>query len=777
MKVYAYKHSIQRAIYLLIGAVLLLGLSGTAEATDIFVTSTAESGPGTLRDALTSAADGDTIVLPAGEVFQMSTIFDDADNFMGPTATPMITLSITIEANGSRLERISGSPNFRAFAVGPSGNLTIKNAHIKGFSTNGGDGGNEGGGGGMGAGGAVYIKDGVLTVESCTFESNSAIGGNGNDFLGAGHRGGGGGLSGNGGIGIRGGGGGGGSRGDGGQGGADLSHGGGGGGGTLGGFTGEGDKSDSIFGGAGGLNCGGKGGDFPNGAGANGTCPGGGGGGGNSGAQGVISSGGNGDYGAGGGGSGFTGGGNGGAGGFGGGGGYGYNIGGNGGFGGGGGAGGAGGGVTGSGGFGGNGGTLTGGGGAGLGGAIFNDSGTVIILNSTFTTNSVTGGRAGRIITPVPGTPGIIGAAAGGAIFSRNGSLTVINSTISGNQSAYIDPGISVFKDGLATTFSLHNTIIANNGADECHYVGSVTHEGSGNFIIQNFGCQGNVNPSMDDPQLGPLQLNEPGNTPTMAIDTSSPAFDAGDDVYCQPFDQRGVPRPQALHCDIGAYEVLELPVVTIITPQANVAVQDGLTFQAQVTDANGIDKVSFYLREPDGGEGTPIGYEDLAAIYNSITGYWEYPFDTTVLQDGYYVILAKAIDSFGNEGWSDVVPFSIRNWAVITLLPSTPNNKAGRTMPVKFSLRIAASVDPAMPFVYNEDLEIRIYRCDNSSCSSKTLMQISTYGIGATSYRINGELYITNFKTQKTPAQYLVEIWRPTKNFLVGGFTFKTVK
>jgi len=66
MKVYAYKHSIQRAIYLLIGAVLLLGLSGTAEATDIFVTSTAESGPGTLRDALTSAADGDTIVLPAG---------------------------------------------------------------------------------------------------------------------------------------------------------------------------------------------------------------------------------------------------------------------------------------------------------------------------------------------------------------------------------------------------------------------------------------------------------------------------------------------------------------------------------------------------------------------------------------------------------------------------------------------------------------------------------------------------------------------------------------
>jgi len=219
-------------------------------------------------------------------------------------------------------------------------------------------------------------------------------------------------------------------------------------------------------------------------------------------------------------------------------------------------------------------------------------------------------------------------------------------------------------------------------------------------------------------------------------------------------------------------------PVMAIVTPFANAALQDGVTFQAKATDnISGVDKVFFSVREPDGGEGTPIGYEDLAATFNTVTGYWEYPFNTTVLQDGYYVILAKAIDNAGNEGWSAVVPFSIRNWAVIKLLPSTPNNKAGRTMPVKFSLRIAASVDPAMPFVYNEDLEIKIYRCNNTSCSSKTLIQTSTYGTGTTDYRINGELYITNFKTAKTPAQYLVEIWRPTKNFMVGSFSFKTVK
>jgi hypothetical protein len=99
--------------------------------------------------------------------------------------------------------------------------------------------------------------------------------------------------------------------------------------------------------------------------------------------------------------------------------------------------------------------------------------------------------------------------------------------------------------------------------------------------------------------------------------------------------------------------------------------------------------------------------------------------------------------------------------------------------MPVKFSLRIAKSVDPAQPFVYNEDLEIRIYRCDNTSCSSKTLMQTSVYGTKSTDYRIDvaAQLYQTNFQTGKIPAQYLVEIWRPSNNFMVGSFTFKTVK
>jgi hypothetical protein len=49
--------------------------------------------------------------------------------------------------------------------------------------------------------------------------------------------------------------------------------------------------------------------------------------------------------------------------------------------------------------------------------------------------------------------------------------------------------------------------------------------------------------------------------------------------------------------------------------------------------------------------------------------------------------------------------------------------------------------------------------------------------GTGSRDYRIGGELYITNFQTGKAPATYVVEIWRPAKNFLVGNFTFTTSK
>lgn len=217
-------------------------------------------------------------------------------------------------------------------------------------------------------------------------------------------------------------------------------------------------------------------------------------------------------------------------------------------------------------------------------------------------------------------------------------------------------------------------------------------------------------------------------------------------------------------------------PEIEIPFPTSDLALQDGVTLTAVTEDWSGVSDVYFYVREPDGGDGIPIGHEELPAAWNDATELWELEFDTTELLDGYYVVLAKAVDTQGNEGRSMIVPFSIRNWAIVEILPASESNKAGRMMPVKFSLRIAEVVDPDMPFVYTEGLEIRIYKYSEPE---NILLQTSTYGDTSKDYRIDiiGELCITNFKTEKQPAVYMVEILRLNEDFLIGSFTFETVK
>jgi hypothetical protein len=543
----------------------------------------------------------DVIVLQAGVVYGMGFILNDPYNPLGPTATPIILSNITIEGNGAQLVRANpfrnfASPNFRAFAVANSsfadpaddlnvagdghGNLTISNLYIKGFTAKGGDGAS-GGGGGLGAGGAIYVKAAVLTVENSTFEDNGAGGGSGGATGGpfseehpnAGFAGGGGGLSGNGGRSEgSAGGGGGGARGNGAAAGGVGAVPGGGGGGTLA----NGQAPQGGNGGAGGFRCGGSGGAF-NEDGANACDGGGGGGGGNpstvldSGF--VAGEGGNGGYGGGGGGA--PEGQSAGHGGFGGGGGSAESIvlsfpsGGNGGFGGGGGS------LTGGNLFGGPGmggsfagnGSLSvgGGGGAGLGGAIFSDFGNVTIHNSTFKGNYVLRGLG------VDNTQsGDDGRDAGGAIFAVDGSLTVLNSTLALNESTGDGGGIVVYRSsrgGLSASFTLRNTIFAintsNPGKGECYFLNSVSAEGSGNLIMNNsidslpfddpHACLGQV--SSDNPLLGALQINAPGNTPTMSIDANSPAASNADAATSLATDQRGVSRPRGEGPDIGAYE------------------------------------------------------------------------------------------------------------------------------------------------------------------------------------------------------------------------------
>jgi hypothetical protein len=639
---------------------------------------------GQFTTACEAGSGADTIVLlPPGGTFPMTALHDhDAGNHLGATATPIVTSTIVIEGLGAQIVR-SGTEPFRAFAVAGTGNLTLREVHVKGFEVRGGR-GVDGGGGGLGAGGAVYVHDGTLTVERSTFELNGALGGRGgSDPLpvsgGVDGGGGGGGLGGDGSFGEDGGGGGGGSRGDGDTG--FISAGGGGGGRLT-----DADSSE------GGFPCGGGGGldelpGFERTDGEDGTCAGGGGGGGHSEVScgnpvAIEGDGGDGAYGGGGGGGGACSG-DGGHGGFGGGGGeaaWSYDFffedfhggtGGDGGFGGGGGAGlgglvfgGPGEGGT----FAGDASGSHGGGGAGLGGAIFGNSATVTVDNSTFTGNYAVRGEGGG-----PGADN--GTDAGGAVFLVGGSLTVRNSTIGGNESTGDGAGIVVYKPttGESTSFTLRNTIIAGNtGVRACFVRNGPTTVGSGNLIVTsgpfaspNAPCPGIA--VTTDPGLEPLALSFPGRTPTMAIPATSSAVDAADQSQALSIDQRGVLRPVG-GADIGAYEAVDpAPVTTIAfateTPDGtNGWYRTAVELSITAADDGSVAQTRCALDPAT----VPTSFDDLPDEACALT---------SVGPDGHHTLYAASIDANGNASPVQSVTFKIDGTAptLSPALSSTP--------------------------------------------------------------------------------------------------------
>ena len=144
-------------------------------------------------------------------------------------------------------------------------------------------------------------------------------------------------------------------------------------------------------------------------------------------------------------------------------------------------------------------------------GAIFNDSGIVVVRNSTFTANRAVGGwSAGRRTRR---------SWPGAEQSSRETDLTVLNATINGNSSEIgLGGGIMVAQETRPTCSMLQNTIVANNGEAECAVTGSsIAGAFAGNLITQNavgqimrektfVACPGVVTTA--DPQLAPLALN-----------------------------------------------------------------------------------------------------------------------------------------------------------------------------------------------------------------------------------------------------------------------------
>jgi hypothetical protein len=207
-----------------------------------------------------------------------------------------------------------------------------------------------------------------------------------------------------------------------------------------------------------------------------------------------------------------------------------------------------------------------------------------------------------------------------------------------------------------------------------------------------------------------------------------------------------------------------------VFPPETGVVVVGTVDLIAAVLDTDTeVTTVAMSIREDDGATGTPIGLEDLPAAPDA-DDTWRYGFDSSAVPDGPYVLWIEAADTFGNAATSGPHGFVVHNWVVTPLPPIDGEMRAGRTVPVKFSLTTNPLVDPGISFVTRADLLIRIR-------SGDVVIHEAMYGDTAGDYRIDdlAGTYITNFKTDRSPAVYTVEVTR--NGTLLGEFTIQTIR
>jgi CSLREA domain-containing protein len=204
-----------------------------------------------------------------------------------------------------------------------------------------------------------------------------------------------------------------------------------------------------------------------------------------------------------------------------------------------------------------------------VGGGLAILDANVTLSNTTVSGNEVLGEAGGS------------GAGGGITLVSNDAptSLTLLNVTLADN-SADVEGGAIASANvyGFPVTLTFKNTLIGGNiaAADpSCGYAdygyGPPEFISLGNNLEDYDLCEFDQPSDLPntDPMLGPLQDNG-GPTWTHALLEGSLARDHGDDDACPPADQRGVPRPQGPHCDIGSFEAYPdavPPAVMAVSP------------------------------------------------------------------------------------------------------------------------------------------------------------------------------------------------------------------
>jgi hypothetical protein len=255
---------------------------------------------------------------------------------------------------------------------------------------------------------------------------------------------------------------------------------------------------------------------------------------------------------------------------------------------------------------------------AGRGGGFYQQGGTANLTSCTISGNTATSNGGGVYLgkgtlnltncTIANNTAGNQGGGISAWFHSSNGTggtsaTNLTNCTISGNTAAtaaglyagYIKPTTGINPTGK-NTVTAKNTIIAGSVVRKTGGVITDSNESinASNSLFDTTPTTGagmtlngtNANNLFGmNPMLGSLQ-NNGGSTPTLALQSGSPAIDAGSNTLAAALttDQRGFNRFVNGTADIGAYEFQQPATTTTVTSSLNLSqVGQSVTFTATV--------------------------------------------------------------------------------------------------------------------------------------------------------------------------------------------------
>jgi uncharacterized repeat protein (TIGR01451 family) len=199
----------------------------------------------------------------------------------------------------------------------------------------------------------------------------------------------------------------------------------------------------------------------------------------------------------------------------------------------------------------------------------------------------------------------------GGGIFNESGGLmTVINVTLSYNFYSLFagaqGDAASFYTNGFSYAL-IKNSILSSESSENNCPTNLLPADGGYNLEYNNgqkASCGFTDHAVLANPKFASYNLLDNGGpTLTHALLPSSPALSGGNDAVCAAvpvnnLDQRGSPRPTALHCDIGSYEMRQPTLNLAFIPSA-ILVNTQAVLQLTINNPTGLALTNVGFSDP----------------------------------------------------------------------------------------------------------------------------------------------------------------------------------